>query len=138
MKSLLFTKDFGILVLRIGIGVMFMLHGLPKLMGGPAGWEGLAQHGLPFLPSGIISIAFGLAAGIAETLGGLLLVLGYYQRIACLALASTMAVAFATKLGDATSFGDFAKTAGWPLELLIVFIALFLMGAGRFRVGNKD
>ena len=28
--------DLGLLVLRVGLGVMFMLHGYPKLMGGPA------------------------------------------------------------------------------------------------------
>jgi len=54
-----YNKDLG---LRIGIGVMFICHGIPKLMGGPAGWEGLAQHGLPFLPEGFISIAFGFVA----------------------------------------------------------------------------
>jgi putative oxidoreductase len=30
-------RDAGLLVLRIGIGVMFMLHGFPKVMGGPEG-----------------------------------------------------------------------------------------------------
>ncbi|HAV12405.1 MAG TPA: DoxX family protein [Opitutae bacterium] len=138
MKSLLFTKDFGILVLRVGIGIMFILHGLPKLMGGPTAWEKLAQFGLPFLPEGILAMIFGLSAAIAEGVGGLFLILGLYHRITCLALAATMAVALSTKLGGVTGFADFAKTAGWPLELLIVFIALFFMGAGRLKIGKTD
>jgi putative oxidoreductase len=131
------SKDLGLLILRVGIGIMFLLHGFPKLLGGTAGWEGLAQNGLPFLPEGIVSIAFGLAATAAEVGGGLLLILGLYHRIACVALAATMAVALSTKVGAVTSLTDFARVAGWPLELLIVFVALFFAGPGRFKV-SKD
>lgn len=106
-------------------------------MGGSEAWEKLAQYGLPFLPEGIISIAFGLAAAVVEGVGGLFLIFGFYHRMTCLAHAGTMAVAFCTKLDGVTGIGDFAKAAGWPLELLIVFIALFLMGAGRLRVGKR-
>ena len=31
-------RDIGLLVLRTGIGGMFIMHGLPKLMGGPDKW----------------------------------------------------------------------------------------------------
>ncbi len=136
MKAPPYSTDLGLLILRVGIGGMFILHGYPKILGGVEGWERIAQHGLPFLPEGIISIAFGLAATVAEVGGGLLLILGYYHRIACLALAATMAVAFSTKIGAVTGLGDFAKVAGWPLELLVVFVALFFAGPGRFRVGG--
>ena len=132
------STDTGLLILRIGIGAMFILHGLPKIFGGPVAWEGLAQFGLPFLPTGIVSMFFGLSAAISETIGGLLLILGFYQRIACMALAGTMAVALSTKISDVTSFADFAKTAGWPLELLIVFIALFISGPGKYRFGKRS
>lgn len=130
------SKDQGLLILRMGMGVMFVLHGLPKLVGGPNGWEGLAQTGLPFLPEGFISIVFGLAAALAEFGGGLLLIFGLYFRIACLGLMITMAVAFSTKIGSVSGIMDFARTAGWPLELLIVFIALFFTGPGKYRLGR--
>jgi putative oxidoreductase len=135
MAALNYSKDLGLLILRVGIGIMFMLHGYPKLLGGPAGWESLAQFGLPFLPEGIVSIIFGLAAALTEFLGGLLLALGLYHRIVCAALAGTMAVAFTTKLGAFSGLSDFAKEAGWPLELLILFVALFFIGPGKYRIG---
>lgn len=138
MQAPAYSKDLGLLILRVGIGVMFIFHGIPKLLGGPEAWEGLAQFGLPFLPEGGVSIAFGFAAMASELLGGLFLALGRYHRIACLALAGTMAVAFTTKIGSITGIGDFAKNAGWPLELLIVFVALFFAGPGRYALGKKS
>jgi len=137
MKTPAHSTDLGLLILRVGIGVMFILHGLPKLMEGPAGWEGLAQYGLPFLPEGIVSTAFGFAAAVTEFGGGVLLILGCYQRIACIGLAGTMAVAFSTKLGSVTGYTDFAQQAGWPLELIIVFVALFFTGPGKFSIGKN-
>jgi hypothetical protein len=36
-----------------------------------------------------------------------------------------------------TGVTDFAKEMGWPLELLIVFVALFFTGPGKYVVGKK-
>lgn len=138
MKAPAYSTDFGLLILRIGIGGMFLLHGFPKLSGGVERWEALAQYGLPFLPEGILSITFGLAAAVAEFGGGILLILGCYHRLACAALATTMGVAFYTKLSVVTGLSDFAKEAGWPFELLIVFLALFFAGPGRWRLQRAD
>ncbi|MFO8026833.1 MAG: hypothetical protein R6U56_04140, partial [Opitutales bacterium] len=85
----------------------------------------------------IIAIAFGFAAMATELGGGSLLALGKFHRIVCAALAAVMLVAFSTKIGDVTGIGDFAKAAGWPLELLIVFVALFFTGPGRYTVGGR-
>ena len=45
-------RDLGLLVLRAGIGAMFVGHGLPKLLGGPQRWttvgEAMAYLGLDF------------------------------------------------------------------------------------------
>lgn len=138
MKFTNYSADFGLLILRFGIGCMIAMHGYPKLVGGAERWESLAQYGLPFLPEGIISSAFGLAAALAEFAGGILLILGGYHRFVCGTLAITMAVAFNTKLSSISGVNNFAKEAGWPLELLIVFIALFFAGPGRFRLGRKS
>lgn len=137
MQAPAYSKDLGLLILRVGIGVMFICHGIPKLLGGPEGWESLARFGLPFLPEGYLAMAFGFAAMAAELVGGLLLALGKYHRTACLALAATMAVAFSTKVETIAGFRDFADKAGWPLELFIVFVALFFMGPGRYALDKK-
>jgi len=34
-------RDIGLLILRVGIGIMFMCHGFPKLTTGPEVWTKL-------------------------------------------------------------------------------------------------
>ena len=47
-------SDLGLLLLRIGIGAMFVAHGFPKLIGGPAKWTALgtatSHLGIDFAP----------------------------------------------------------------------------------------
>src|SRR5690606_41060423 len=58
---------------------MIAFHGLPKLMGGPELWTAIGGSmqnlGINFLPT-----AFGFSAGLIETLGSLLLILGLWTR----------------------------------------------------------
>ena len=129
------SANTGLLVLRLGVGVMMALHGLPKIVGGPDQWAGLGGA-LPFLPDALRPVA-GFLAAVAEFGGGLCLATGVLFRWACLFLMGTMAVAFSTKLGEFNGVMDFAYQAGWPLELLVVFTALFITGPGdKFRLGK--
>ena len=36
--------DFGLLILRVGIGVMFIIHGWGKLIGGTDKWEAIGSN----------------------------------------------------------------------------------------------
>lgn len=128
-KSLGKYRDFGLLLLRVGLGAMFVMHGLPKLMGGPDKWTQLGGAtefvGFFFMP-----IAWGLAAALSEFLGGILLVLGVWFRPACLFLTLTMAVAASMHLGK----GEGLMAASHALELGIVFASLLFIGPGRFSI----
>lgn len=85
-------RDKGILMLRIGIGVMFMCHGFPKLTGGPEVWTKLggamSAIGIHFAPA-----FMGFMAAASEFGGGLLLILGLLTRPACFFLLTTMVAA---------------------------------------------
>ncbi|MEO8205899.1 MAG: DoxX family protein, partial [Chthoniobacterales bacterium] len=117
-------RDLGLLLLRIGIGGMMILHGWPKIAGGPEAWEklgGAMQHfGVSFFP-----VFWGLLCALAETLGGALVVLGLLFRPATIVLTINMIVA-AVMLYHS---GGFMKAAH-PIELAILFAALILIGAG--------
>ena len=124
-------RDFGLLMLRVGIGVMFILHGWPNVAGGAVKWEALGgamKHlGITFWP-----VAWGLAAALAETLGGLCLALWLFHRTACLMLAITMLVATVMHLGQ----GDSLMRASHAIESGILFVSLLLIGPGNFRLGK--
>ena len=36
-------REGGLLFLRIGLGAIFLMHGIPKLIGGPGTWRGLGK-----------------------------------------------------------------------------------------------
>lgn len=122
-------RDEGLLLMRLGLGVMFLYHGWPKLAGGPDKWHGVGQAmaglGVHFAPT-----LWGLLAALAEFGGGVCLLLGLFFRPACLLLATTMAVAVHWHFGRGDSLG----TASHALELGIVFLSLALIGPGRFSI----
>src|SRR5262245_13291062 len=114
-------RDLGLLVLRVGIGAMFMAHGWPKLIGGPAKWETLGTAtqvvGIAFAP-----VFWGFMAAIAELGGGLLLALGVAFRPACTLLLCTMIVASTKHLAQGDGFGK----ASHAIEAAILFLSLWL------------
>lgn len=126
-------RDAGLLMLRIGLGVMFCLHGLPKLAGGPKLWTALGKNmahlGIDFFP-----VFWGFLAAATEGIGGILLVLGFCYRPVCLLLTFTMVIASLKLHHDKA---DFQSAASRPIELAIVFIGLAFIGPGRFSI-DKD
>ncbi len=124
--------SLGLLILRIGIGSMFMLHGAPKLLGGPERWEQLggsmANLGITFLPA-----FWGFMGGFAEFVGGLCLVLGIFWVPACLLLIMTMIVAAVMHLSQGDPFPRYSHA----VESAILFISLIFIGAGQYRLSKK-
>jgi putative oxidoreductase len=132
LSSLSKYKDFGLLIIRVGIGAMFIYHGYPKLMGGKDMWTGLGGStkyvGITFLP-----MVWGLLAALTETLGGALLILGLAFRPVCLLLLINMIVAVASHFGK----GDGISEASHAIEDAIVFAGLFFIGPGAYSVDKK-
>ena len=124
-------RDFGLLVLRLGVGVMFLFHGWPKLMGGPVKWEALGTA-MGYLGIHVIPVFWGLMAALSEFFGGVCLILGVVFRPACLLLLGTMAVAATMHLQR----GDGLQVASHAIELGFVFFGLLFIGPGRFGFGR--
>ena len=125
-------RHMGLLVLRIGIGLMFIVHGAPKLFGGPEKWGQLggamASLGIGFMPA-----FWGFMAAISEFFGGICLILGFVFRPACILMTITMLVATISHL----SRGDGLSGASHAIELGIVFLSLILIGAGKYSLDEK-
>jgi putative oxidoreductase len=125
--------DVALLVLRVVVGLYLFGHGTQKLfgwLGGPgfAGTEGIMRK-LGFRPTRI----WALNAGLTETLGGLLLLLGLLNPLGSLGIAAAMLVAIPTvHLGK----GWFGMTGGpeMPVINLAVVAAVAIAGAGRYSL----
>ena len=129
MKKLDELRDHGLLFVRVGLGLMFVAHGWPKLVGGPDKWEKLggamATFGIDFVPT-----FWGFMAAFAEVGGGLLLAVGLATRPALALLFMTMVVATAKHLAAGDDFRKWSHAA----EAAIMFAGLFLIGPGRFSL----
>lgn len=132
-KALDDGRDYGLLVMRLGVGLMFFfVHGLPKIQAGPELWAkiggAMANLGISFAPA-----FWGLMAASAECFGGLFLAMGLLARPAAAAMAFTMLVAATMHL----TAGDGLKGAAHAVELFFVLSGLVLAGAGRFSLDRK-
>lgn len=125
-------RDLGLLLLRVGIGGMFMFHGWPKLAGGATLWKKLGKAmthlGIDFAPT-----FWGFMAAFAEFFGGLLIALGVGFRPALLLLTMTMVVAATTHLMNGERFGK----ASHAIEAGILFLSLILIGPGKHTLQAK-
>lgn len=125
-------KNFGLLIIRIGLGVLFIYHGLPKLLGGPHKWEGIGTAtnyvGIHFLP-----MMWGLLAAATETFGGFLVLLGLAFRPVCLLLLIELVVAAIFTYDKSASFLD----ATHAIEDAVTFAGLLFIGPGKYSVDKK-
>ena len=121
--------DFGLLFGRVGLGVMYVLYGWPKLAGGAPAWirlgHSMASIGISFFP-----LAWGLLVSLSECFGGILLILGFLFRPACCFISFTTFVAFMSVLRATHQFAEYSR----PLEMLFVFVALAFVGPGKYSV----
>lgn len=118
-------------IIRIMVGVVFLMHGSQKLftyqISGVAG--SFEQMGIPFPAlSAVLATA-------AEFVGGLLLIMGLFTRLAAIPMAFTMLVAILTAHWGK---GFFAGSGGYEYALLLMVIlgAFAFAGGGAFAVDN--
>ena len=117
--------DFGLLLMRVGLGVAFMLHGWPKISGGTSMWHGIGSSlGLP------APVVFGFLAAISEFVGGLMLVLGWKTRLAATAIAYSQVVAVNKVHAQQGFFGGYEYNAA----LIGGAGALALTGPGKLSL----
>jgi putative oxidoreductase len=122
-------RDWGLLILRLAIGITFILHGTQK-------WAMWGLEPGPQMSSGMLTIMKILS--IAEPLGGLALIVGLLSQPAALGLAIIMAGAIYMKITTFKIGFIGQNTAGWELDLVVLTsnVLLFLSGPGRYSLGS--
>jgi putative oxidoreductase len=124
--------NIGLLIIRIGLGLMFIYHGYPKMAGGQPTWERLGSAtqyvGIHFWPA-----LWGFLCAAVELFGGVLLILGLAFRPVCLLLTVNLLVAVAMQLGK----GSGLQEASHAIEDAVMFAGLFFIGPGKYSVDKK-
>jgi len=117
------NKDIALLLLRIGVGVIFIVAGWGKLTGieGVQGFFGNIGIPLPGLMAWVVAIV--------EFVGGILVLTGTFIRVPAILLAIIMLVAIIT-----TKIGQDFSAYRLDAMLLLVNASLALMGAGKYSV----
>ncbi len=133
-KKVNWLGDFGLLVIRLMLGVVFIFHGSQKLFGlfdGP-GLPGFAKNldslGLPYPAFGAV------LASSAEFLGGLALITGFGMRTMTIPLITAMGVA--CWYAHNHSFSIQQQGMEYPLTLGVVLFGMLCAGPGRFALSR--
>jgi putative oxidoreductase len=124
--------EYGLLLLRLVVGLLFVAHGSQKLFGwfGGGGPQGTAAF---FASLGYrIPAVTAIVAGLSEFGGGLLLATGFLTPLASLLLATVMLNAIATVVWPKGLLGGYE----FELTLLAVAIALAATGPGRISIDH--
>jgi putative oxidoreductase len=124
--------DYGLLLLRVVVGLTMFAHGSQKLFGwfgggglsGTRGWLG----SMGFRPPGLMALAVALAES-----SGLILALGLLTPLGALGIASAMFVAIVTVH---LSKGFFVGGGGFEYNLVLATsaVAIAATGPGRFSL----
>ena len=125
------TAPYGIFLLRVALGAMWISHALLKYLvftiPGFAGF--LGSLGMP--------AALAWPVFLAELVGGILIVLGVYARHVALLLIPVMAAASTVHIPNGWLFS--AAGGGWeyPAFLIVASFALWLLGDGAFALRSR-
>lgn len=124
--------DRGLFFLRLGFGLIFIVHGFTKLTGGADTWEATGSV-VQYIGIDLFHNAFGFAAAIGEIAGGLSLIVGIYMIPA---LALLIAIIFFAVISQIASGSSFPQIA-YPLSTGIVLISLLFTGPGTISADYK-
>lgn len=123
-------RELGLLILRLGLGAIYMAQGLPALAGGPSRWTQLGETaralGFHLGAPGV----WGFLGAAAQLACGVSIATGLLFRPACLLLALAMCV---ETLAPIAKGADFARTSH-AAEMAVVFLSLVLIGEGAWRI----
>jgi putative oxidoreductase len=127
------NKEYGIALLRISLGVMFIAHSVllkyfTFTLPGTAGYfESIG------LPGFLAYVVFGM-----EAVGGILLVLGVRTREIAAALIPILAGALWVHSGNGWVFSTAGGGWEYPLYLIVLSAAQVLLGEGTFALSRSQ
>ncbi len=138
------TTHLGLLVLRLGIGVILVCMSYPQLLAGKEAWRSMGQSAME--PVGVTFgyWVWGLLGIVSMLAGGAFIAIGVaFRPSAVCLLVTTGLVAFmryhegqSLAPGQITSAGLIGAGYGPALAAAVVFLALLIGGSGEYAIGR--
>ena len=120
--------DFGLLLLRVSVGLLFIIYMAPVLVGGPPAW---GHFGASARNWGIHSHfqIWGFLVALLGCLGGVLIIFGLFFRPAVLVL---LVLGIGHAIG--VKHGSGWRTALPSIQMCFVLAGILFVGPGKYSV----
>ena len=125
--------DFiGVLLLRLGTGSLIAYYGFPRFIGGPDVWKDTGEA-MSLVGVESLHLFFGLASLMAQSFGGLLIIVGLFTR----GIAAVLTIVMGFAVANALVAGDSVPHILVMTQLGLAFLALILIGPGRLSLDRR-
>ena len=121
-------REGGLLLIRVSLGLLFILYAAPALIGGPKAWAHFGAGADHFGLHSHIQI-WGFLGSLLGCLGGVLIIFGLFFRIGVL-LVLVLALAHAIAVYDGSGF----RVALPSIEMCLVLAGMLFVGPGKYSV----
>jgi putative oxidoreductase len=115
--------DWGLLALRVAIGIIFIVHGWPKMTGARAMTQAMGQ-------TGTAPVVFFTAQGVVEVIGGVFLIAGIWTQAVAVVFAVIMVGAIGLKNSMMKTGFMAQQTTGWEFDFALLAAMLLLLTTG--------
>lgn len=121
-------REAGLLLIRVSLGLLFILYTAPVLIGGPTAW---AHFGAGARNWGLTSHfqLWGFVGSLFGCLGGVLMIFGLFFRIGVL-LVLVLAIGHAIAVEKGPGF----RAALPSIEMCFVLAGILFVGPGKYSV----
>jgi putative oxidoreductase len=121
-------REFGLLLIRVSIGLLFILYTAPALMGGPSAWSNFGTGARNWGLHSNLQL-WGFLGALFGCVGGVLLIFGLFFRLGVLLLL-ILAVGHAIGVTKGVSF----RFALPSIEICFVLAGILFVGPGKYSV----
>jgi len=121
-------RDAGLLLIRVSVGLLFILYVAPTLIGGPKAWAHFGAGAGHFGLHSHFQI-WGFLGSLLGCLGGVLMIFGLFFRVGVL-LVLVLAIGHAVAVETGIGF----RVALPSIEMCFVLAGLLLIGPGKYSV----
>lgn len=124
---------FGVLLLRIGVGVLIAYHGFPLWAAGTDTWVRIGSA-VSLIGISSLHLLFGIASVVIQSIGGIFLILGIFTRGIALLLSIIVGFALANLIIRSSEIDNVMVVY---TQINLALLSLVFIGPGRLSLDRK-